>query len=132
MLYIVIHSITKRVGAVEKITVEIGTIGKGSSHAREFERTHSIDMDWISDVLEISKKRASSLISSLRHGSVHANVACKITVDLDYQQLARYTARRQVDGLNRYWKYPHVLEFVENQETECDQPLELRPGKRRN
>lgn len=116
---------------MEKITVEIGTIGKGSSHAGEFDRNRSVDMDWISDVLEISKKRALSLVSSLRH-NYHDNASCRITVDLDYQQLARYTARRQVDGLNKYWKYPHVLEFVEHQEHECDRPLELRPGKRRN
>ena len=118
---------------MEKITVQIGCIGPGSSLAGDFSRSHQEDLNWLSEVLEISGKRASTLVTRLRNSNFSdGNCSNRLTVDLDCRQLARYVARRQVDDLNKYWKYPHVLEFVEHQENEESPPIELRPGKRRN
>lgn len=114
---------------MEKVLVKIGHVGKSSTKfisLREWKK----DIDFIQSCFEISYKRAHKVVNFLRK-QFNESTSCYIEVNLNYRQLARYTAKRQVEGLNQYWKYPHVLEHIEDyEETNHNVPIELRPGKR--
>jgi hypothetical protein len=112
---------------MEKIKVIIGRINSTSANAKRFDRKFDEDCKWLQDTLEISFKRARNLILKSEGNSGTTDT---IIVILDYRQLARYTAKRQVDDLNRYWKFPHVLEFEEEPETPDVTVFELRAAYR--
>lgn len=113
---------------MEKVTVRISKASKHSSDAHLYSRTISDDIQFLMDAFEISHHRAQRLNSTLEGGTDNSMVTYNTEVDLSYRQLARYTAKRQVEGLNKYWKYPHVLEHIEHEEPEqVRQPIELRP-----
>ena len=117
---------------MEKVTVRIGRIGpKSENWSREL-RPPSEDIRWLEVTFEISHKRAYKLWQSMGQYDPTNDVSHYAVVDLSYRQLARYTAKRQVEGLNRFWKYAHVLEHIEGKEERGDElkPIELRPGCR--
>jgi hypothetical protein len=122
----------QRRDTMEKVIVRIGKIGKGSAHSPTFDRRTHEDVLWLKLTLEISYKRAQKLLNQMGNGSEATGSSDYVTVSLDYRQLARYTAKRQVEGLNQYWKYPLVLEHIEEQEPPAEKPpVELRPGFRK-
>lgn len=108
---------------IEKITVDI----KLTKFGRETKLGHQID--FLQRAFEISNKRAHSLAQKLS-GSFDNS----LIVDLNYRQLARYTALRviQRNKQNDYaWGYPRIIDFVEAEEPpQADKPIELRPGLR--
>lgn len=53
-----------------------------------------------------------------------------LDIIMSYRQLARYTAKRQVEGLNQRWKYPHVISHIEDTPNQKTVSIELRPNKR--
>lgn len=118
----------------EKVTVKIGRITTQSARSDDFNRTVSQDINWLRKTFEISYARADKLLRDMGgDNALNTATSCHIVVDLDYRQLARYVAKRQVDDLNKYWKYPHVIAHVES---DCvpdeHDPIELRPGIRNN
>ncbi len=117
---------------MEKVIAQIGRIGKKSQHARDFaNRGAKEDVEWLQFCLEISYKRASKLLNAMANNN-QSQVSQPVTVALDYRQLARYVAKRQVEGLNKYWKYPHVLKHIEEERIDENTTIELRPGYRVN
>ena len=118
---------------MEKVTVRIGKIGPCSGYAREFPKNcESKDVQWLSETFEISVKRANKILQAMKEYDPSNQTSNYLVVDLSYRQLARYTAKRQVEDLNKYWKYPLVLEHIEGKEERGDElkPIELRPGCR--
>lgn len=103
---------------MEKITVEIGFKSYKNCVKED-------DVVWLSLVLEISPKRANNLILQMINNNHKTHGSHTIPLAMNYKQLARYTAFRQIDGLNCYWKYPFVLEI----QTEPEKPaaIEIRP-----
>lgn len=107
----------------EKITVTLRT----SSTDRDKYLMHD-QRKFLQTALEISHKRAQSLISQMQNND-HS-----IVVDLNYRQFARYAAlrvmQRNTEGAYR-WEYPKVIDFVEDEVyVPPIQPIELRPGLR--
>ena len=115
---------------MEKIIVKIGTIGKCSTEAHCLNRSANEDIAWLKDTLEISYKRALQIYNKLLGEDVDYVTSHYIELAMNYQQLARYTAKRQVEGLNKYWKFPLVLEHIEHEEYEGSTPVEVRPNFR--
>ena len=96
----------------ERIVANIGRIGPASEFASEFKgRSYNEDREWLQDVFGISSVRASSLIQDMNQAGGVDRRTQLIPVVLNYEQLGRYVCKRQVEGINRYWKYPHVLSF---------------------
>lgn len=117
---------------MEKITVRIGHVGKGSSLSHKFSRSFNDDILWLRKVLDISSKRAATLVTRLRHDSTPqgASTSCYAMLALNYEQLARYVIMRKKDDLIEYWKYPQIEDFEEEPEPNPTLPIELRPGRR--
>lgn len=118
---------------MEKVTVRIQRSTTKSSDAMLFRFVRSDDVSFLKSAFEISHKRADNLIKSLEKDFESCGGATEsIIVDLNYRQLARYTAKRQVEGLNKYWKYPLVLEHIEDTNFDAvPKSIELRPSFRR-
>lgn len=113
----------------ERVTVRIGHVSPGCRAYQERRgTTGSFDKDAqeLADMLEISVRRASTLL----HRMNTAQAAGSVVVALNYRQLARYTALRQLRLSFRFWKYPVVIQLEENRVDEKPEPIELRPGLR--
>jgi hypothetical protein len=117
---------------VEKVVVKIGMFGKRSTNGGEEPMRMGGAVRWLSKTFEISWKRADKLYTIMVK-EAEVSAAGYATVILTYRQLARYTAKRQVEGLNKFWKYPHVNEHLEvtTKEPADVQPIELRPELRK-
>jgi hypothetical protein len=114
---------------MEKITVRIGRAGPHSTTAKTLNRSNNQDNQWLAKTLEISGARANTLVQAICKDPSSSQY---IEVVLTYAQLGRYTAARRVDDLVYYWKYPHVICLVEDEEPPVrDLPIELRPGRRK-
>lgn len=116
---------------MEKIVITIRRITVNSPNYPEFAtRNDSQDAQFLSNALEISRRRAQNLITKLGNSAMQSN---SIEVNVNYRQLGRYQAmrRRPVD-LWKYWLAPNVIEYEEETEEEQrEQPVELRPGIRK-
>lgn len=112
---------------MEKITVKIGVPG-GTSVNRE-QVPDLACIKWLSRVLEISFNHAQTIVNRLRKSGKNCK-SSYVTLDMNYRQLARYTVIRKTEQLGEYWKYPHIEEFIEdNQIPDCD-VIEVRPSYR--
>ena len=117
---------------MEKVVVRIGRISERSQHASKFDRNTGDDIKFLVDCFEMSSLRARNLIDEMRNSGNGGAVSECIDVVLNYRQLARYTAKRCCEGLVYYWKYPYVVEHIEDEEPEAENPpVELRPKKRK-
>ena len=118
---------------MEKLTVRIGKVSPTSATFNPTTADSSNDVTFLQTALEISEKRAIKINDILEKECNLGHVSAYIVVNLSYKQLAKYTAKRQVEGLNKYWKYPHVLKYVEDEDVLEDykSPYEIRPGIRR-
>lgn len=115
---------------MEKLIVTIGLVGPLSTNYDHFEEKKypEKDIKFIQECFEVSYRRAQKVINKLNE---QKNCRSRYyTVILSYRQLARYTAKRQVEGLNQRWKYPQVIEHREEVPTQETISMELRPGKR--
>ena len=114
---------------MEKITIRLN---KANHRSSDCIRSRDIgdDIAFLRDCFNISYKRADNLLREMSCDRTCASTDEAI-IDVTYEQLARYVAKRQVEGLNKYWKYPHVLKFVEDDcEVNEEQPIEIRPDRR--
>ena len=112
---------------MEKVIVIIGRLTKAPFL---LSRTNQDDRNWLQDTFEISPGRAATLVATMNQDTM--GTSQRVTVALDYRQLARYTVRRNVEKLTRYWKYPKVLEHIEEDDPKEElHPIELRPYFRR-
>ena len=115
---------------MSKVEVKIGVAGRHSQGISEGEGlSYKESVQWLADTFEISNKRATSLFRVM-YEEATTSASGYVTVILNYRQLARYTAKRQVEGLNKYWRYPHVLSHEPVPEEDETSPIELRPNKR--
>lgn len=112
---------------MEKVKIRFNKANKGST---DFNRdANRCDIQFLQECFEISYKRAQNILHAMKKDREHCSTD-EVEMNLTYRQLARYVAMRQVSGLNKYWKYPHVLEHIEEDEEDCQQVIEIRPGVR--
>jgi len=117
---------------VEKITVRIGCIGKNSNARNVPAQTETNKIEFLRKCFKISHRRAQLLIKELdKQNKDKYSVSLYLILTLNYEQLARYTVFRQVDGLNTFWKYPHVLDIIEEDNQNPEPVIELRPSYRK-
>lgn len=103
---------------MERITVKISISTDRCFPASE-------DRRWLQDTFDISYKRAESLRERLYEARSQGCI-----LELTHEQLARYVAKRQLEGLNKHFRWPEVLEYIEHEEDPVDPVIELRPTKR--
>lgn len=116
---------------MEKVTVRIGIIGCKSAEWHNTKIPSERDsIDWLRSAFGISHNRAHSIYNKLKTDAKDDKYGY-LELILNYEQLARYTAKRATEGLINVWKYPQVLEHEEHEEPEAIRPpIELRPGVR--
>ena len=112
---------------MEKIIVRIGLKGSLSKEC-DVNKDH-LDKPYIAsrflqECFEISNSKACKIVNKLK--DQEPCTTRYIELILSYKQLARYTAKRQVEGLNKTWIYPFVLEFEDNECKPEHNPIELR------
>lgn len=118
---------------MEKVTVEIGHPGRHSSKKHPDSCvTCANRINSLADTLEISRERAQSLVSKLDNHN-QGSCSTRITVELTYRQVGRYSAFREVEdpGYPDFWSRARIMDVIEEEEPdESPRPIELRPGKR--
>lgn len=113
---------------MERVHVRIGRGGPRSTCG--VSRTLSQDVQFLRSAFGISHNRANALVNQLSESG--SGSTQELWLYLTYEQLGRYTAlRRAEEDLHKYWRYPLVIEVLEDPPSEYPQPIELRPGKRR-
>lgn len=114
---------------MEKIRIRLNRANPKSVNF--INRTKFDDIAFLRECFNISHKRANKILYAMDKDREFCSTG-EVELLLDYEQLARYVAKRQVEGLNKYWKYPHVIEFVEEDVEELQEVIEIRPGIRKN
>ena len=104
----------------EKVTVKI-------SVPRVSTRTQEDDIYWISEVFEVSKRRAQKLVCRL-HSNKYESGRIHAEMNISYHQLGNYIVKRTTDNLTMYWGFPRIENVIieDKEEQYIEQPVELR------
>lgn len=84
--------------------------------------------------MKISWKRAITLVDRM-HAQRCGSAGGRILVHMDHEQLARYTAIRDTEGVKSIWVYPGIGNYAPGipdpaPQDVLQEPIEIRPGAR--